>query len=124
MDLGLHQRPGTKTLTLTAPDLSIAVWEDQPFLEPSQHQTVHIKIVQSGDQAPVPNLDSSLTVVLPDGMRLRFALAPTDVAGESSYMLPILTVPNGTLISYDVCLEVQSPHPICQSDAFTIWYNP
>jgi hypothetical protein len=124
MDMDLHQRPGTKTLTLTAPDLSIAVWEDYPFLEPSQHQMIHVKIVQSGDQAPVPDLDSSLTVVLPDGMRLRFALAPTDEVGESSFLLPLLNVPNGTLISYDVCLEVQSPYPICQSDAFTVWSNP
>jgi hypothetical protein len=121
MEMGLHQRPGTKTLTLSEPDVSIAVWEEAPFVESQQQQTIHLKIIQPGDQAPVPNLDSTLTVMLPDGMKLRYTMPPTDDLGQSSHRLPTLNVPNGSLISYTVCLDVQSDAPICKMDAFTVW---
>jgi hypothetical protein len=121
VDLGLHKRPGTKSLVFSNPDVSMAVWEANPFIKPEDQQSIHLKIIQPGDQAPIPNLDSTLTITLPDGMKLRYTMPPTDEMGLSSRDLPTLNVPNGSLISYSVCLDVQSERPICQTDAFTVW---
>ncbi len=121
VDLGLHQRPGTKALIFSNPDVSMAVWEDNPFIKPEDQQIIYLKIIQPGDQAPIPNLDAILIIILPDGMKLRYIMPPTDELGQSFRNLPTFNVPNGSLISYSICLDVQSEMPICKMDAFTVW---
>jgi hypothetical protein len=110
--------PRTNTLN----DLRIQVWESKPYVAPDATQEIHVGVYK--EEVPIESWQPVLTVTMPDNQRQVFTLEPTDERGETSFELPPIAAPNGTLITYEVCLEETGGEPLCVGDQYMIWEYP
>ena len=94
-----------------------------PRIPADQSQRFDLYVVRADDNQPVPNVESVLTLSLPDGIEATYPLPPTDTQGRASLMVePITPSPvNGTVISFKVCLNVPTDSSVCTSGSYLIW---
>jgi len=94
-----------------------------PRVPADQPQRFDVYVVRTGDNLPMTNIESQLTLILPDGTSLPYAVPPTDSQGRASLTIDPIKPPllNGTVISFKVCLNVPADGTICASDSYLIW---
>jgi len=94
-----------------------------PRIPADQSQRFDLYVVHAEDNQPVPNVESVLTLSLPDGIEATYPLPATDTQGRSSLTIePIKPAPvNGTVISFKVCLTTPTDGAVCTSDSYLIW---
>jgi hypothetical protein len=65
---------------------------------------------------------AKLTVYLPGGSLARLQFPVTGADGKSRVQLPPQpSVPNGTVVQYQVCLEVDPDRPLCETETYLVW---
>lgn len=112
-------------LAPTEDDIHIKLWEEKPLVSSSERPRINIMVFQRGDQEPIPNIDLTVTVMMPDGQLVTFIPSPTNMNGLSALELDPIAGENGTMIPYQVCLNMSSTgQPLCMEDALVIWSNP
>lgn len=116
-------RPAASTIPLKGEDVVIAGWEDQALISSDKQQKINLIITQKSDGAPIPNIEASVLIELPDGSHQTYPMPPTNQAGATSTLLDPILAPNSTVVRYAVCLKVNSPEPICSESSFVIWGN-
>ena len=117
-----YQASGTLPKTNALNDLRIEVRESKPYVAPDVAQEIHVVVYK--EEVPVKSRKPVLTVTMPDNQRQVFTMEPTDERGETSFELPPIAAPNGTLITYEVCLEGTGGEPLCVGDQYMIWKYP
>lgn len=103
-------------------NIMMQVTEQKTLISSQENQVIYAAIFNHGK--PMENVQLTLTVSLPNGTPISFAMPLTNGQGTTSASIAAITAINGTLIPYNVCLE----HPIigsrCVSESYLIWFNP
>lgn len=128
---------GLEYFRLTRPEQ--AAWESEPAVDAeeirivanagdtripaNQSQRFDVYVVRAADNQPVANVDATLTLTLPDGSSLPYAVPPTDSQGRASLTVDPIEpeLANGTVVSFRVCLNVPADGQVCVSDSYLIW---
>jgi hypothetical protein len=97
----------------------VKVWKKFPVLSADQSQEIGVIVLQDG--LPVPDLHADLTLILPDGEKVKIIMPPTGSDGQSYCQLSPLNALAGYPINYRVCVYVQAGQPTCADDNFLIW---
>ncbi len=104
-----------KTVELTAA-------EKKPQISNLEPQTIQMHLRTRAGHQPIADIESFVTLGLPDGTKLSYDLPPTDATGLAQVTIPALAkTANGTIIPYIVCLNVPSEEQICSFESFLIW---
>jgi hypothetical protein len=110
-----------KDSLLELPDGELRVWEKYPSLPQDQVQVINIeKSIKNGNTSQ--DLSGRL-VLQPPGqgeILLKFNISSED---HVEITLPVIVVPNGTLITYEVCVFPDGK-PYCLESEFVIWTSP
>ena len=112
-----------KSLVPTDKDLLLVIGEESPMISSGEKQKINVKVLQTIDQMPVPNIESTLVLTLPESKHLTYTLNATDVKGDASMVINEIVAKNGTIIPYQVCLNTGSQPPVCKQESFLIWSN-
>ncbi len=109
--------------TFSPETIILAAHSVSPRIKNDQEQIIEISVLRTQDQQPLANIESDLTLLLPDGSESKFHLPPTNEAGKSNVKIsPLNPLPaNGSVIAYRICLNVPSDQPICSMDSYLIW---
>ena len=103
-------------------ELDIQIKERYPYLTPGQEQEVTMSVRQNGQ--PLSGIQPTLILTMLDGSEKVLAMDMTDNNGFSSLRLAPIKGPNGSLISYKICLPLPDEQETCKEDSFVLWYSP
>ncbi len=104
-------------------DIKVKTWEEHPYLSPGFAQTILVALKDKVNR-PLAGYDVELIVEVPDNNRnIYLNFPPTDASGQAKVEVPVLVLPSGTLIPYQVCIG-SGDEKICQEDDYVIWENP
>ena len=98
------------------------VWESYAMLAPEQYQEIGVSI--SENNAPMSNMEPILTLTFPDGQEKSYIMLPSGEDGVSTMTIGPIDQPNGSLISYLVCIFDLTYERYCVKDSFMMWQNP
>ncbi len=102
--------------------VTIQVSESEPRIAVDATQEIDLVVISSADAQPIANVEAVLVVDYPDGSQHTAHFPPTQTDGTSSVLVPPnLNTANGTIIPYQVCLNVPSTTPLCTSGSYLIW---
>jgi len=120
MPLGLeYNNPENPTPAPHLDDLTIEVGETHPMISPDQEQEIWA-VVFSAD-VPVPNIEPELTMTMPDETEQIYRMAATDENGETRQIIPPIEAKNGTLVRYNICVQLENQQRFCAGNNYVIW---
>jgi hypothetical protein len=100
----------------------LQVNEAEPQISSKGSQIIQLVALERKTQKPMVNVEANLTVSLPDGTELKEVFPPTGTDGISRVTLePMTRFSSGSVISYQVCLNVPSDEPVCMAESYLIW---
>jgi hypothetical protein len=114
-------QPAITRLTLSPETVLLKTSVKKAAISITEKQEISLTVVQREDQSPIPNLAATVTLSLPDGQHLTYTVEATDGMGKSQVTLDPIAAANGSIIPYQVCLNLSSGSPICTDDSFAIW---
>ena len=91
-------------------DLQFSASEAYPLLGIGQQQVVKITAISGGEAQA--GLNFTIRLDLPDGSQQSVDAGPSNSLGVAQALLPVLELPGGSLVSYQVCL-VDAPEMPC-----------
>ena len=100
----------------------IMVWESNPLLTSADPQKISASVFFNGN--PQINQQLILYIHIPHAPVQAIGFPVTTYSGLSSITLSPIVAANGTLVTYDVCLNLPEGDIQCESDNFLIWGNP
>jgi len=108
----------------TPQTVNLMISEAYPQVSDSDHQVLQMNVFYRQSGEPMVLVSGTATVTLP-GRTLTLSLPPTNREGISTVTLPPLKgVSNLSVIEYQICLNLPSAEPICQSDTFVVFNAP
>jgi len=116
-----HRSEPTQSLrqAFSAETVLLQVEEASPLLGKGEAQRIRVHVRRQPGARPMYLVDASLTLVMPGKPAQLFNLRPTDQDGATELVLPpIEDLPAMSIIEYQVCLNLPSIQPICQTDSF------
>jgi hypothetical protein len=99
--------------------VQLQVWENRLFVASDESLEVNVAVYE--DNQPLQNREPVLLLTLPDGKRVTYHFSPTNEDGQTMLVLPPVSAPNGTLISYEVCLRSPGGADRCIGENYLIW---
>lgn len=108
-------------LPIIQDEIRIQVWEDFSQISSSERQIIHATLY-AGNQL-LAGLQPYLEVTLPGGGTSIYQFPATDDGGQTQLGIPPIAAQNGTLITYQVCLQGFGATEVCASESFMIWGN-
>lgn len=120
--LGGKNLPIPQKVEISPETVSLQVSEQYKELASQSQQKIDILVTQKANQQPVSNVESTISIKLPDGKTYAADLPQTGMDGRASIVLPAMKdIANGTIMVYQVCLKGSSNQPVCISDSYLIW---
>ena len=113
--------PAKTRLTLSPETVLLETAEKKAAISIAEKQEISLKVVQREDQSPIPNLTATVTLSLPDGQHPTYSIEATDGLGNAQVTIDPIAAANGTIIPYQVCLNLSTGSPVCTEDSFAIW---
>jgi hypothetical protein len=106
-----------------APDnVQLSVSEDSPQITSKDTESFSLSVLQKKGGLPMPNIAANVKINLPDGSTQNLYMPPTDADGKTSLTIPAMpNLANGSLVAYEICLDVPVDNPPCVSDSYLIW---
>lgn len=102
--------------------ISLLVSVDKPTLNDNEEQFVRMMVRQTDVDEPLERVEATLVLHYQGQPPTRFVISPTDENGMSVVVIPPQAgVSNGSRLLYEVCLNLPSEEPICQSASYLIW---
>jgi hypothetical protein len=102
--------------------LCVRVGEEHVQIAPTQAQTIHLIAYHQDNQSPAANVEATITLRAPDGSEFTYYTPPTDHDGRITMQLPPLNnLPDGSLVSYQACLDTGDDTPVCAYESYLIW---
>jgi hypothetical protein len=120
-----HPQQASSTTAFEVPAVELRLMANPALtrIPASQPQRFEVFVTRADDTSPLANIESQLTLILPDGSSLTYAVPPTDAQGRASLTVdpiqPLL--PNGAVVSFKVCLNIPADETVCASDSYLIW---
>lgn len=108
--------------TTPSSEVILELWEAHPWVDKFTPQQLGVT-VQINHQLR-EGLAPYLMVVQPDGETIRLEMPATDKRGRSVTEVPAIEAPNGTLIYYQICIQLDNGKEYCAQDDYTIWAQP
>jgi hypothetical protein len=100
----------------------LTVSELKPRLPATEPQQVVVQVSQRSGLQPLVGVDGTLQVAMADGQVLSLPIPPTDEHGFAQVTIqPMPSLPNSTIVHYQVCVNLPSPEPICVWEDYYIW---
>jgi hypothetical protein len=99
----------------------LKVWESSPLISSSEAQVIAAGVFFNG--APQAGQQMTLTVNIPDAAPITVSMPPTGEDGHTTIALAPVAKTNGTLITYEVCLNFSEGTSQCVQESFLIWGN-
>lgn len=97
----------------------LQVEEEQSQLGKDEQQRIRLHVHRRADGKPMYLVEGTLTVSMPGKPAVIYHIKPTDQNGLSEQVLePIMDLPAMSVIEYQICLNLPSEVPICQTDSF------
>jgi hypothetical protein len=114
-------RPEENLCNLSGTEVSFVMNEAFPQVSAQQAQVFQVVVFMNANQQPVRNIEARLALTAPDGSVYTFQFPPTGNNGIAQISVaPFEDIKNGSLIVYQVCLNIPQPPP-CATDAYLIW---
>ncbi len=112
-----------ETFAIGPESVHLLVVTASPRAAADEPQTFKLTLLRASDQQPVANVESTLSLTLPNGRVEQFQMPPSDADGQASLTVPPLkpSPQNASVIAYEICLNAPSSQPICASDSYLIW---
>jgi hypothetical protein len=105
--------------------ITLLISADRPNINDNEEQNIRMLVQQSDTGVPLERVEATLVLNLPDRPSIRYFFQPTDADGMSMVTIqPLSDLANGSRLSYQVCLNLPSEHPICALDSYLIWNVP
>ncbi len=105
-----------------AQTVTIQIQEKSAHVSLNEEQELQIQVLRTENRTPLQNIESDLTITLPDGDEYRYNVPPTDQYGISYITIPAFKrVQNGSVLTYSLCLNVPGGEPLCVKDSYLIW---
>ncbi len=90
-----------------------------------ESQKITISVQDSEQFAPIQDIATKIIVSMPQGEDKAYYPELTDADGLTSYVIPPSPdLENGTILSYQVCINLELEEPVCKSDSYLIWSKP
>jgi hypothetical protein len=103
----------------SADTVQLQVEEALPQLSQGEQQRISLHVHRRADGKPMYLVEGTLTVSMPGKPVVIYHFKPTDQNGQSEQVLePIKDLPAMSVVEYQVCLNLPSDTPICQTDSF------
>lgn len=102
--------------------IKLNTWEEYASVTSSDIQTIHASVFEN--DLPASGITPMLTLTLPDGSLDVHLFPPTGENGHTKVAIPPINAPNGTLIRYEVCVEITEDVKVCTTQSYPIWGNP
>lgn len=100
----------------------LTVSEAKPRISANEPQQVTVQVSQRSGLQPIVGVSGTLQIAMPDGQTLSFPIPPTDALGFAQVTIqPLTSLPNSTIVHYQVCVNLPSPEPICAWEDYYIW---
>ena len=99
--------------------VALQVWESAPFVNSNESLEIHVAVFEG--TVPLANREPVLALTMPKGEAQNYHFPPTNTSGQSSLQLPPISAPNGTLIAYEVCLDILNGKSRCIGENYLIW---
>ncbi|KAF0110389.1 MAG: hypothetical protein FD147_1649 [Chloroflexi bacterium] len=127
--LYLEQMQKSVTLqqpTVISPDtVALQLSEQYKQLPSTEPQKIDLFVYRKEDQQPLAGFESYLQLNLPDGSTYNSVLPVTQSDGRSTVIIPSMkNIPNGSILTYQVCLKSASTQPICAAGSYLVWKIP
>ena len=107
--------------SLDPASIVLLICEQKPQIPASGGQIIHLVVHKKDNLDPVPGLVAKITVSTPNGERVYIA-PPTGSGGRASIAIdPMPEVENGSLITYQVCIDTGTDQPLCEYASYLIW---
>ncbi len=115
----------TAVPAVAPPSVILQVSEINNPLSSAEQQQISILLLNAADQLPLAGYETTLIVNLPENKTYTAVLPSTLADGTSTLTLPVMkNIPNGTIITYQVCTKNLAGSQVCQSDNFLVWEDP
>ncbi len=100
----------------------IRVWESSPLITSAESQTISASVFFKG----IPQINQQLTLYfhIPKAQSQAIEFPVTTEYGLSTITLSPIEESNGTLVTYEVCLDLPEGDIECAGENFLIWGNP
>jgi hypothetical protein len=122
--LSAQKRDAMEVFHFSRNTVELTAAEQKPQISNQEPQIIQMLLRTRPGRQPIADIESFVTLGLPDGTKQSYDLAPTDASGLAQVTIPALTkAPNGTIIPYIICLNVPGNEQICTFESFLIW-NP
>jgi hypothetical protein len=99
----------------------LKVWESAPLISSSEAQVISASVFFN--EIPQAGQQMTLTVNIPDTEPITVSMPPTGEDGHTTISLAPMATSNGTLVTYEVCLDLSEGEKQCVDDSFLIWGN-
>jgi hypothetical protein len=99
----------------------LKVWESSPLISSAETQIIAAGVFFNGTAQAGQQL--TLTVNIPDAEPVTVSMPPTGEDGHTAIALAPVAKTNGTLITYEVCLNLSDGASQCTQESFLIWGN-
>lgn len=124
MTRGESSQPEAPAATLFTPEsMALVVSTSHLRVASDQSQTINLFVAHSSDRTPLANVEATLTFLLPDNSQPEYPMPPTNAEGIASLTIEpfVPALPNGSVVSYQICLNVPADQPLCASESYLIW---
>jgi len=120
--IGGNNTPAPQAIVISPATVNLQVSKQYKELSAQDPQKIDILVSKKENQQPLSNIEAVLSVKLPDGTFYTADLPQTGLDGRASIIVPAMkSIPNGTILIYQVCLKGTSDQPVCVSDSYLIW---
>lgn len=100
--------------------LGLRIWEVRPILGVGEVQTVGVLVYNLTPNQPLANLQPTLEVTLPNGVRQNLVFPPTNAAGTAYLTLTLPEATPGMTIIYTICANQPGGAPACSQDSWLV----
>ena len=102
--------------------VALNISQKYPYVNADQPQEIILSAKRIQDNQPIPDVDFTIKLTLPDGSQQEYYSQPTDLKGESKFSFPTYaTVKRGRIIAYQVCLNQATEDALCLNNRYLIW---
>lgn len=105
----------------TPETIQFEIGEQQAKIDRDTSQVIYLSIISSETGQPLSDVRSTVTLLTPDNQQMELELMPTDQNGLTWVEVPAHSqLDNGTVIRYEVCLELNSGQEVCDASAYLV----
>jgi hypothetical protein len=105
--------------SLSVKNIDLNIWEEHRWLPANQWQKIFVKVSEAG--VALKNREPVLILSHPNGSTQKLYFPPTGSDGQTFLDIPGIQAPNGTLITYNVCLFGFNSEKRCVGENYLIW---